>query len=165
MTCARCGSDGFGCYECTPDPFAIIARLTADRDAWAAESADTLRKLVAATARIDAMRDDIITMGAQINSLMRERDAALAQVSAWQPIATAPRDETLFLATGLDGGSGPGRHVAIVFCDGAGFFDDFDEYTYLTHWMPLPAPPVDSSAAQATAVDDSTGADPVGKEG
>ena len=88
-----------------------------------------------------------------------------ASAPAWQPIATAPRDETLFLATGLDGGSGPGRHVAIVFCDGAGFFDDFDEYTYLTHWMPLPAPPVDSSAAQATAVDDSTGADPVGKEG
>lgn len=101
----------------------------------------------------------------EIARLTVERDAALAQVSAWQPIATAPRDETLFLATGLDGGSGPDRHVAIVFCDGAGFFDDFDEYTYLTHWMPLPAPPVDSSAAQATAVDDSTGADPVGKEG
>lgn len=60
---------------------AEIARLTADRDAWAAESADNLRKLVEATARIDAMRDDIITLGAQVNSLMRERDAALAQVA------------------------------------------------------------------------------------
>lgn len=37
MTCARCGSDGFGCYECTPDPFAIIARLTAERDAALAQ--------------------------------------------------------------------------------------------------------------------------------
>jgi len=37
MTCARCGSEGFGCYECTPDPFAIIARLTADRDAALAQ--------------------------------------------------------------------------------------------------------------------------------
>ena len=83
----------------------------------------------------------------------------------WRPIATAPRDETLFLATGLDGGSGPDRHVAIVFCDGAGFFDDFDEYTYLTHWMPLPAPPVDSSAAPSTPVDNKISADPVGKEG
>ena len=83
----------------------------------------------------------------------------------WQPIATAPRDETLFLATGLDGGSGPDRHVAIVFCDGAGFFDDFDEYTYLTHWMPLPAPPVDSSAATSAPVDNKISADPVGKEG
>lgn len=58
-----------------------IAAMTADRDAWAAESAENLRKLVAATARIDAMRDDIITLGAQVNSLMRERDAALAQVA------------------------------------------------------------------------------------
>lgn len=65
MTCARCGSDGFGCYECTPDPFAIIARLTADRYAWAAESADTLRKLVAATARIDAMRAGAILAAAE----------------------------------------------------------------------------------------------------
>ena len=88
-----------------------------------------------------------------------------APATAWQPIETAPRDETLFLATGLDGGSGPGRHVAIVFCDGAGFFDDFDEYTYLTHWMPLPAPPVDSSAAPSAPVDNKISADPVGKEG
>lgn len=53
-----------------------LAAMTAERDAWAAESADNLRKLVEATARIDAMRDDIITLGAQVNSLMRERDEA-----------------------------------------------------------------------------------------
>ena len=44
---------------------AEIARLTADRDAWAAESADNLRKLVAATARIDAMRDGAILAAAK----------------------------------------------------------------------------------------------------
>lgn len=116
----------------------------------------------------DVRTDAIATLRAQQAEIARltvERDAALAQVSAWQPIATAPRDETLFLATGLDGGNGPDRHVAIVFCDGAGFFDDYDEYTYLTHWMPLPAPPVDSSAAPSTPVDNKISADPVGKEG
>lgn len=77
-----------------------------------------------------------------------EAPVSSAPATGWQPIATAPRDETLFLATGLDGGSGPDRHVAIVFCDGAGFFDDFDEYTYLTHWMPLPAPPVEKEGAE-----------------
>jgi len=35
---------------------------------------------------------------------------------------------------------------------------------YLTHWMPLPAPPVDSSAAPSTPVDNKISADPVGKE-
>lgn len=70
-----------------------IAAMTADRDAWAAESAENLRKLVAVTARIDAMRDDIITLGAQVNSLMRERDAALAQVATAYEAGAAAADQ------------------------------------------------------------------------
>ena len=160
MTCARCGSEGFGCYECTPDPFAIIARLTADRDAWSAESADNRRNLVEATARIDAMRDDIITLGAQVNSLMRERDAALAQVvqAATLPsrygaarIQTVQRDFNALRAA-IRAHDSEAAETAWDRCE-----------RWLGLWpLEQTTPP---APAPSTPVDNKISADPVGKEG
>lgn len=67
----------------------------------------------------------------------------------WQPIKTAPRDGTAILASGLDHGKGPGRHYAVVEWmdfgwESSGWYpdEDFFPLTYLSHWMPLPDPPV-----------------------
>ena len=88
-------------------------------------------------------------------------------MSEWQPIETAPRTGEKIIATGLDYGKGPDRHVHVVQWYKRGFrsehlpmttfqlrlkpteyFSDGDEDSvmtsmlpFLTHWMPLPAPP------------------------
>ena len=90
-------------------------------------------------------------------------------MSDWQPIETAPKDGTKFLATGLDYGTGPSRHTEIVFWDRRRWrsvntaFPAFgariprgakwigDNYTtpamvFLDHWQPLPAPPTEKEA-------------------
>ncbi len=104
---------------------------------------------------------------------------ARAPATAWQPIETAPRDGTPVLTYSADAAADPRQGPVgnpgtpiLVMAYIVGEWELVDEIGDWhipqydpTHWMPLPAPPVDSSAAQATAVDDSTGADPVGKEG
>lgn len=70
-------------------------------------------------------------------------------MSEWQPIETAPKDGTRFLATG--GGLGSDIDFAsyndLVGCwDTTNFtLDDTDHepegYSRPTHWMPLPSPP------------------------
>lgn len=63
----------------------------------------------------------------------------------WQPIETAPRDGTWFLATGFDyGRNDKPRHYAVVFWEGYSFISDplsTESFDYLTHWMPLPEAP------------------------
>lgn len=63
----------------------------------------------------------------------------------WQDIATAPRDGSTFIGTGLNYGRGPERHLSLVYFDEArgGFFDragSDDLYAYLTHWTPCSIP-------------------------
>lgn len=71
--------------------------------------------------------------------------------SAWQPIETAPKDGSSFLATGFDDGDmrSP-RHSAVAWwLEDRGHFVEGAEdcpstagtLLYLTHWMPLPQPP------------------------
>lgn len=60
----------------------------------------------------------------------------------WQPIETAPKDGTSILVTMAGGYDGP---YYVLFWNGT-FFESVDSGTgpsmdYLTHWMPLPAPP------------------------
>ena len=74
-------------------------------------------------------------------------------MSEWQPIETAPKDGTAILASGVNLGTGPGRHYAVCsweHCaeprpeDWSGWYEtdgDGGPYPWLTHWMPLPAPP------------------------
>lgn len=67
----------------------------------------------------------------------------------WQPIETAPKDGTPFLATGFDFGYvGNTRHFVVAkwSLDRERFEpDDMGDYqlTHLTHWISLPAPPKD----------------------
>lgn len=79
----------------------------------------------------------------------RERDAA----NGWQPIKTAPRDGSFFLAVsaGVDKRTGRPWQPGIVAINADGDYvpDDFHEDYFtvcanewpVTHWMPLPAPP------------------------
>lgn len=70
-------------------------------------------------------------------------------MSDWQPIETAPKDGTAFLATGWDRGSSGGcRHTVVAYWDKeCGFLEEGHPYdsnlTYLDYWMPLPSPPED----------------------
>lgn len=69
----------------------------------------------------------------------------------WLPIESAPRDGSVFLATGWDCGVEKGtRHFAVAWWKNeSGFFIEGPEddssvqnrLSYLTHWMPLPEPP------------------------
>ena len=68
-------------------------------------------------------------------------------MSEWRDIESAPKDGTAILASGLDHGKGPSRHYSVVEwmdfgCESGWYPDkDADPHIYLTHWMPLPAPP------------------------
>jgi hypothetical protein len=55
-----------------------------------------------------------------------------AAETGWQPIVTAPKDRSWFLAWDYDGGF-------YVFRDGPGFIES--EGSQPTHWMPLPPSP------------------------
>lgn len=62
--------------------------------------------------------------------------------SAWQDIATAPKDGTWILAYGIDGtvhrvSWGRTRQDELAWCTAHGWC----AFRYLTHWMPLPPPP------------------------
>jgi hypothetical protein len=65
-------------------------------------------------------------------------------MSDWQPIETAPKDGTNVLVLWRYGG------CSVLFCRHDGFWDDGDfnssiPESDLTHWMPLPPPPTNST--------------------
>ena len=75
-------------------------------------------------------------------------DAGEMVVDGWQPIETAPKDGSEFLAIGNNfGDPGMGRHYAVVKYDRWGFFSGdeenqtFVENEFLTHWILLPNAP------------------------
>jgi hypothetical protein len=76
-----------------------------------------------------------------IERLKRERDDARA---AWQPISTAPKDETHILVCGPDKNGGTYQSVCAWPRNWSGMWP----VAYMayaagepTHWMPLPQPP------------------------
>jgi len=74
--------------------------------------------------------------------------AALTQPSAWQPIDTAPRDGTMFLAIKaefLETLSPFGGYFCAYWNEGAKefYYSRDRSCCNLSHWMPLPKPPVD----------------------
>ncbi|TXH14962.1 MAG: DUF551 domain-containing protein [Hyphomicrobiaceae bacterium] len=57
----------------------------------------------------------------------------------WQPISTAPRDGTLFLAWAPAAEGLPAMFSLCAWHPDAGFC--IDELREASHWMPLPDPP------------------------
>jgi hypothetical protein len=63
--------------------------------------------------------------------------------AGWQPIGTAPKDGTCFLAYAAPGQHGlPELYSLCVWHSNAGFC--IDELREPTHWQPLPPPPGDA---------------------
>lgn len=83
--------------------------------------------------------------------------ALLASPAAvgWQPIETAPKDGTAFIATGLNYGkdSGPRHYCMALWEQGewreASEWNGHSSLAYLTHWQPLPSPPAKRNAKRA----------------
>jgi len=75
------------------------------------------------------------------------REAARALGSQWQPIETAPKDEWIFLFVP---GHGPAR---AIWRSGRGWVSHCSGkiITKGTHWMRLPAPPVDHQSSAASS--------------
>ena len=62
----------------------------------------------------------------------------------WQPIETAPKDGTQFLATGVeaDGRKNPRRRWGVAYWyERRWLGGHFNSHCPPTHWMPLPHPP------------------------
>lgn len=93
-----------------------------------------------------ASQDAIRSIAEYIESLTRERDEAREALKPWQPIATAPRDETEIL---VDDSRVAGFSMMVVFYAGDNrnlwVWHTYDGISYhedaFTHWMPLPAFP------------------------
>lgn len=64
---------------------------------------------------------------------------------AWQPIETAPKDGSVFLAwTAETADYWPGPVICRITQGGRFRIDSPREVGALTHWMPLPDPPANS---------------------
>jgi hypothetical protein len=89
------------------------------------------------------------TMDAEIAKLIASRDAAIRKESKWISVKERlPEENELVLAYGLDYGKGPGKHYVVAerrfdkfyYIDSNGI--ELERLDYITHWMPLPEPPV-----------------------
>ena len=68
-------------------------------------------------------------------------------MSEWRPIETAPKNFTPVLVCNIDGG---GMTVGKYGPLSKQWYDVFCEHNLVvTHWMPLPAPPIDNPSQPA----------------
>jgi hypothetical protein len=71
----------------------------------------------------------------------------------WQPIDTAPRDGSRFLAYLPD--EAPRRQIEIAWQNASGVMAVGAQFSFdltpVTHWMPLPAPPAGAAPRQEGA--------------
>lgn len=91
-----------------------------------------------------------------VDALKVKTNVALAGPDGWHPIDTAPKDGSVILVTGLDFGVGPSRfYLEAEWMDG-NFYDvndrecDLIASSYLTHWVPLPAPSASIATSPST---------------
>lgn len=68
------------------------------------------------------------------------------QPERWRPIATCPRDNSIFIAYAVEAVDRWPDHAPWLFCvaKNAGVFDLEGWPVEPSHWMPLPAPPIDA---------------------
>jgi hypothetical protein len=67
----------------------------------------------------------------------------MSEPMTWQPMATAPKDGTLFLCWAPAAHGLPSMYSLCAWHPDAGFC--IDELRAATHWMPVPAPPVEET--------------------
>jgi hypothetical protein len=86
-----------------------------------------------------ANADFIVLSHNQMPAIVKEIEE-LRQAQQWQPIGTAPRDETPILVVALFRGE---RIQLVGYLDADGIFSASVGYFQydVTHWMPLPTPP------------------------
>lgn len=120
---------------------------------------DTAGRIVDSGSPADAplLEDKVAKRNAAPLGALFHRLVPVAEIPAWQPIETAPRDGSVFIL-GWPGGRAPG-----FWCQSFGRFSalpgnaelppgkmqgfyPFDEWT---HWQPLPAPPKEAPDAKS----------------
>lgn len=76
----------------------------------------------------------------EIEPIYAAAPVTIAEGDGWLPIETAPRDETGFLACGLDSRGRP--HYAVIWWDSRGWWlrTSATQFPW-SHWRPLPPPP------------------------
>lgn len=112
---------------------------------------DEIERLLAEWRNEAADHDNVHTVLADtLERCADELQAAMADLSpGWQPIETAPKDGTLFLAWGPERNQEdpavvrakmiPSRDGPFIECTRPNAADD--GCLYLTHWMPIPRAP------------------------
>jgi len=108
--------------------------------------------------------DDFYTADQVRAAVLADRALNATAQGMWQPIETAPKDGTEILVSGLNfGDEAKGRHVTMAsWRNGFGWWEGLpdpveEELTantqlqFLTHWMPLPAPPTAAVAGDPVA--------------
>lgn len=81
-------------------------------------------------------REDADLCAAAMNALPHL--LSVAERETWQPIETAPKDGTVFLACWVTDG---GPYFGAVQWQYDGWVENSEPVGLPTHWMPLPAPP------------------------
>lgn len=107
-----------------------------DEEQWAVEKMLGVKNAVAA----DFSRSLETKLTA---AQLREAELAKALRDAWQPIETAPKDQTRILCSY----HGNRPFIARWRNDFSVFMDDWDSWRDATHWMPLPPSPNTQSSA------------------
>ena len=101
-------------------------------------------ELLAANAALEA---EVLRLRLRLRDAPETELATLKAENKWQPISTAPKDNTVFLAWRKHA-----THPLMVRYEPSyDWFANYDgEHVYdLTHWMPLPKPPaVDTAMSQ-----------------
>jgi hypothetical protein len=119
-------------------------------DKPSAEALDAARKYLGAQPNIVvlALAEVVPALAAALDAFAAEREAeAVARERAWQPIETAPKDGTRFLAYEL--GQAEYRVYECWwqddFSNWSGWQNDWDSEPEPTHWRTLPSPPEQQS--------------------
>lgn len=103
----------------------------------------TVSKKEALRLKIRELEGILQSKCARLKKTERERDAALAAMSAWMPIETAPKDGTHIIAYRKTGCEFPNIETMCFVPDAGAWFWVYDGDSpeiQPTYWIPLPLP-------------------------